>query len=34
MESIGGGDLYFSKAFEEDFAGVLAGSVLEQFWRA
>jgi len=29
-ESIGGGDCYFSEVLEEDFAGVLADSVLQQ----
>jgi len=33
-ESISGGDFYFSRVFEEDFVGVLADSVLQQFWRA
>jgi len=32
--SIGGVDCYISRVSGGDFAGVLAGSVLQQIWRA
>lgn len=32
--SVGGGACYFSRVFEEDFAGVFTVNVLQQFWRA